>query len=184
VLRGRHPETLARGLVFRPRSVYTLGVEAPQTQFDAERKAAFVAAYEDTGEKKAAAASVGVTRQTIYNHIASDPEFRDACEAARGRLLGKLTRTLKKLAIDGVTKKTYDKDGDVVSETKQYDVRALLAWLKRLEREKWGDKVAVDQTVNATVTNKHEITPAQLDRTQRNRVRDLLDALPEEPSKN
>jgi len=155
-----------------------MDMEAPQIQFDAERKAAFVLAYERTGEKKAAAAAVGVTRQTIYNHLETDPAFREACEAARGRLLESCIATLKKLAIDGVEKTTFDKDGNKVSVTRVYSERMLLAWLKRLEREKWGDKVAVDQTVHATVRNTHEITPAQLDRVQRSRVRDLLDTLP------
>jgi len=153
---------------------YTLGVEAPQTQFTAERKAAFIAAYEDSGEKKAAAASVGVTRQTIYDHIAKDAEFKAACEAARGRLLGKLTKTLKKLAIDGVTKKTFDKDGALSSETKVYNVPALLAWLKRLEREKWGDKVQVDQTVTTKATDTRV---DDIPRDARDKLREALAAM-------
>jgi len=153
-------------------------VEAPQTQFDAERKAAFVLAYERTGEKKAAAAAVGVTRQTIYDHLRKDPEFARDVEQARGRLLETLMNRLKHVAVDGVKTTRYDKDGNKISETVTYDVRALLAWLKRLERDKWGDKVAVDQKVRGHVEHDHRVTPKDLPVEARRRMRDLLDALP------
>lgn len=153
--------------------VYTLDVEAPQTLFTAELKALFVAAYEDTGEKKAAAAAVGMTRQTIYNHLGTDPEFAAACEAARGRLLAVCVGQLRKLAIDGVKKTTYDKDGKKVSETMIYSERMLLAWLKRLERDKWGDKIAVDQKV----TVKEETKPQDIPPHAREKLREALAAI-------
>ena len=155
---------------------------APQTQFDAEQKAAFVLAYERSGEKKAAAAAVGVTRQTIYNHLAKDSQFVADCEAARGRLLEKCISRLKHLAIDGVTKTTYDKDGNKVSVTKIYSERMLLAWLKRLEREKWGDRVDVNQKVSGTVEHRTPIT--QVPKEARTRLRDALAELPDLPSQN
>lgn len=153
-------------------------MEGPRwTLFDAERKAAFVLAYERSGEKKAAAAAVGVNRDTVYEHLAKDPEFKADCEAARGRLLETCIKRLKHLAIDGVTKTTYDKDGVVVAVTKIYSERLLLAWLKRLERDKWGDKLRVDQKVSGIVEHRTPIT--QVPREARNRLRDALDALPD-----
>lgn len=155
---------------------------APQTQFTSELKAAFVLAYERSGEKKAAAAAVGMTRQTIYNHLGSDPEFAADCERARGRLLETCIERLKHLAIDGVLKTTYDKDGNVVAVTKIYSERMLLAWLKRLERDKWGDKVAVDQKITAHVTT----APKDIPREARRSLRAALALLPDnpEPSSN
>lgn len=153
-------------------------MEAPQTQFDAERKAAFVLAYERSGEKKAAAAAVGVTRQTVYDHLRKDPEFARDVELARGRLLDKLMQTLRLVGVDGVEEKHYDREGNVTRVTRKIDVRALLAWIKRLERDKWGDKVAVDQKVQGRVEHEHSVKPAQLDRVARAKVRDLLESLP------
>ena len=70
-----------------------------------------------------------------------------------------------------------DKDGNKVSVTKVYDPRLMLAWLKRLERDKWGDKLRVDQKVSGTVEHRTPIT--QVPREARNRLRDALDALPD-----
>jgi hypothetical protein len=160
--------------------------EGPQVQFDAERRAAWLLAYERTGEKKAACGAVGIGRQTLYDHLRRDPEFRAQAEAARDRLLETLMGRLKHVAVDGVEKTTYDKDGNVLSVTRTYDVRALLAWIKRLERDKWGDHVQVDKTVKGSVDHVHRVKPAELPKVARDRMRDLLDALPadDEPSRN
>ena len=157
--------------------------DAPQTKFTPERKAIFLAEYERLGEKKSAAAAAGVTRQTIYDHIATDPEFARQCEAARDALVGDIVNRLRHCAIEGTVKKTYDKDGNKVSETRVYDARLMLAWLKRLERDKWGDKVAVDQTVT---TKAPETKVNDIPRAARDKLREALRELRREapPSAN
>lgn len=149
-------------------------------EFDAEAKAAFVLAYERTGEKKAAAAAVGVSRVTVYTHLAKDSEFREECERARGRLYGLIVEKLKHLAIEGVEKTTYDKDGNVVAVTRTYEPRLMLAWLKRLEREKWGDQVKVDQNVRGQIDVKEtRVRVEDLTPDQRRAARDFLSTLPD-----
>jgi hypothetical protein len=160
-----------------------LAVEAPQTKFTAEKRAAFVEAYRHTGEKKAAAAAAGVNVHTVYNHLHENPEFRDECEAARHELLGEIVSRLRHCAIEGVVKRTYDKDGNLASETRVYDSKLMLAWLKRLERQKWGDKVQVDQnvTVKEPSTRVNDIP-----RDARDHMREALAAMrrSDAPSKN
>lgn len=163
---------------------YTPNVGAPQTKFDAERKAAFVLAYERSGEMTAACAAIKISRVTAYAHLKSDPAFSEAIDEADGRLYETMMATVKKLAIDGVVKTTYDKDGNKVSVTRVYSERMLLAWLKRRRREDWGDKLAVDQTVNAKHTHQ-VLDPKKLPREARDRLREALEQIPEsKPSLN
>ena len=177
-------KTLARGsaLVTVCQMGYTLDMKDPK--FDAERKAMFLLAYARSTEITAAAAAARVSRVTVYNHLNSDPEFAADFERVDGEIDEMMMGQLKKVAIDGVKKTTFDKDGNKVSETMIYDNRCLLAWLQRRRRKEWGNHVQVDQKVEATHTVKHEVQPAKLNREQRNRVRDLLDTLPPAPPSN
>lgn len=149
------------------------------SKFDAERKAAYILAYERTGEVISAAAAVRVCRQTVYRHLNEDPEFAAAIHEAEGRLVETIVQKLKQLAIEGVETKHYDKEGKLARVTRTYSERLMLAWLKRLRMRDWGDKLAVDQTVTGTVTHQ-SIEPKDVPRVARNRLREALEALPDE----
>lgn len=147
-------------------------------KFDAERKAAFVLAFERCGgEISAAAAAVKVSRVTVYTHLKNDPEFAEAVEQAEGRIDEMMMAQVKRLAIDGVEEPMFDKTGKQVGVRRKYSERVLLAWLKRRNRE-WRDHLHVDKTVQGRVEHEHRVTPRELPKEARNRVRDLLDTLP------
>ena len=83
-------------------------------------------------------------------------------------------RTFRKLAVEGVEKTTYDKDGNVVAKTRVFSERLLLAWVKRHKPAEWGDKVQVD----TTVTEVKQIAPQDIPRDARRKLRIALAALP------
>lgn len=143
-------------------------------KFDEARRAVFIDALEQSGEVTAAAAVAGISRQTAYDTARKDPEFAEACEAALGRLDAERLRVFRKLAIEGVEKRTYDKDGNVSSVTRVFSERLLLAWIKRHKPDEWGDKVQVEQTV----TDKRELSVRDIPREARLKLRAALAALP------
>lgn len=55
----------------------------PVTEITAEKKAKFLEALADTCNITEAAEIVGISRQSIYRHRKSDPEFAEALEEAR-----------------------------------------------------------------------------------------------------
>lgn len=146
------------------------------SKFTEPVRAAFLEALSHLGEWKAAAATVGVTYQCVYERRTKDPLFEEQCNAAMGRLDAELMKVARDLAIKGRLVETHDKDGRVIRTEHKISDRLLHAWLKRRMPQEWGDKVQVDQNVTANVT--HQVQAKDLTREQRNRVRDLLDTLP------
>ncbi len=136
-------------------------------KFTPHKRTLYLKALEQSGEIAPCAAAVEVSRQCIYDTMKRDPDFRDACEEAQGRLDAKIMATVERLAVEGTVVYTYDKNGKVATEKRVFSERVLLAWLKRRHREDWGDKVEVDQRVSGTVIQEQRIrvedmTPAQL----------------------
>ena len=126
--------------------------------FTPEVQARYLACLERSGEVSASAAAAGVARSTIYDHMGSDPAFKDACEAATGALMRRLMATCETLALDGVLHETLDpKTGNVIRRKRVYNARIILAWLKRRDRANWGDQVKVDKTVAVTHTARIEV---------------------------
>lgn len=149
----------------------------PPCNFTPGRKATYLKSLEATGEVSASAAAAGVSRASIYYAMEHDDAFREACETAKGVLTGLLLKTCHRLAIDGVLHETLDPEtGKVIRRKRVYDTRILLAWLKRRDREHWGDQVKVAKTVQVTHTARIEVenlTPAS-----RLAARRLLATLP------
>ena len=143
-------------------------------KFTEERRAVFLAAIERHGETTAACAEAGVSRSCAYDTARKDPIFAAACEAAQGRLHARMMSRVEHLALDGVEKTTYDKDGNKVAVTRVYSERLLLAWLKRQKREDWGDQMKVEKTVTTV-----DQTPVQaLTADARKALRIALQAMP------
>ena len=122
------------------------------------RQAVYLKALEGCGEVTASAATAGITRRTVYARMDADPDFKDACDKAKGALIGRLMATCETLALEGVLHETFDpKTGNVIRRKRVFDARIVLAWLKRLEREKWGDQVKVNKQVQVTHTARIEV---------------------------
>lgn len=142
-------------------------------KFDAEKRAAYLLALERSGEVVSASAAAGVSRQCIYDAMNRDPEFREECERALGRLAEKAMATAKMLAIDGVVEPIFDKDGNKIGEKRKYSERLLLRLLER-HMPQW--RPGIDQKVEGTMAHSHEhtIKPRDLPPRARSRVRELL----------
>lgn len=69
---------------------------------EAHWSAAFLAELRRLGTVRAAAVAAGVGRSTVYDRMASDPEFRAAVELARLRLWDVLLGAVWERAIEGV----------------------------------------------------------------------------------
>ena len=145
------------------------------TKFTPDRRAIFLESLELYGEISGAAASAGVSRQTAYATARADPEFADQCEHALGKLNLAKMEAFRKLAVEGVEKTTYDKDGNVSSRTRVRSERLLLAWMKRHAPADWGDKLQVDKTV----TTREEVSIRDLPLDAKRKLRIALDAVPD-----
>lgn len=150
----------------------------PATKLTPPKRAAYVKALERNGELTACAALVGVSRQCIYDAMNRDPEFRDACEMAQGRLDARIMATVDKLACEGTVVYTYGKNGEVATEKRVYDPRIILAWLKRRNRAEWGDKVEVDQTITGHVVTEQRIRVEDMSPEQLAAARAFVATLP------
>lgn len=147
-----------------------------ESTFDAEARGAFLLALERTGEVHAAASAAGVTQSAVWRYRAAHPEFDEQCGLALGRLYGELMRVAKLVSIDGLVKKRYDKDGNLVGEETTYDTKVLLKWLARLDPA-WGEKLQVDKTVHTEVVHRQATKPADVPAEARGRLREALDSL-------
>lgn len=149
---------------------------------DPDLRSLFLARLREIGEIAPTAAAVGVSRQCVYDTLNRDESFAEACQRAIDELRASAHDTLRKIAIEGVTEKRYDKEGNLVAEITKYDTRALLRFLARHDPS-WREGVQVDQKVSAEVTHKR-VDPKDIPKDARNRLRDALASLPEDPSEN
>jgi hypothetical protein len=113
----------------------TPGDNAP---FTPELKARFCEALAQTGLVTAACRAVGKHRDTIYEHLRTDPLFAAACDAARFQARHRLADRLLEDSIEGSVDHFY-RDGVLVGERRYTDNRLALAMLRRL------DKIAEDK---------------------------------------
>ena len=172
-----------RPLPAEPRIGYTVDMRTPSKllKFTADRQSIFLTALAKNGEVVASAAVAGVTRQCVYDRQNADPEFRAACKAAKGKLLEELVAVARKLAIEGLAEKVYDRAGKEIGEKVKFSERVLLKWLARVAPAEWGDKLRVDQKITAKVTHR-TVKPKDLSPESRAHVRGLLDSM--RPSDN
>ncbi len=154
---------------------------ADPTKFTPTKQAAYVKALEQSGEVSPCAAAVGVSRQCIYDRMKVDPDFRDACEMAQGRLDAEIMATVKRLTVEGTVTETFGKNGEVVSRKRVFSERILIAWLKRRDRAAWGDKVEVDQTLHGKVISEQRIRVEDMTPAQLTAARAFVATLPEGP---
>lgn len=149
---------------------------------DPEVKKHFLEALGRTGEIRAACAIADISYSTFRAYCEHDEEFRYQAARQVGLLYGKVLERGYNLAIDGTEHLTYDEEGNVRSRKVVHDTKLLLKILARHDRERWGDQKAV--TVDKTVRKDIRITvvkPSDLTLEARERVRALLEVLPEVP---
>jgi len=108
----------------------TPGDNAP---FTPELKARFCEALAEKGVVAAACRAVGKHRDTIYEHLRTDPLFAAACDASRFHARHRLADRLMEDSIEGSVDHFY-RDGVLVGERRYTDNRLAYAMLRRLDK--------------------------------------------------
>ncbi|WP_338445041.1 hypothetical protein V5F89_07505 [Pelagerythrobacter marensis] len=109
--------------------------------FDRARQVRFLDALATCGEVRAAAARVGVSRETVYRTRRRDPDFRRLWEAALIHARAQAESELATRALHGVEVPVFVR-GEHVATWRRHDARLLLAHLGRLDRRVEEDHAA------------------------------------------
>lgn len=145
-------------------------------RFNDEVKATFLLELARLGSYSAACASSGIHTNTVLNHRKADPEFQVLCDRALNDLKQELITVARRLAIDGIEEKTYDREGRVIRTRTRYDVKVLLRWLASLDPINWSDVKKVETQISGKVDHEHsgEIKVEDMTKDQQRAARTLL----------
>lgn len=97
---------------------------------DAE-KGVFLETFRKWGRMGEAAAAAGVSTQTVRKHIDEDEDFAEALMMAEEEYREKLIGHHQDLVFNGTIKKSFDRNGNVVSEETIYPIRLIELELKK-----------------------------------------------------
>lgn len=109
--------------------------------FDTERRVRFLDALATCGEVRAAAARVGVSRETCYRARRRDPDFKRLWDAALVHARAQAEAELATRALHGIEVPVFVR-GEHVATWRRHDARLLLAHLGRLDRRVEEDHAA------------------------------------------
>lgn len=151
--------------------------------FSRERKEEFCKALlQHRGQRLYAAREIGVSPQTVQNHLRDDPEFRAMFEETMELFRESLQSEAVRRAVEGTLKPVYfqgrravdsDEDGnEVPAAIREYDTALLVLLLKRHCPEFREKSVVENRNVNVDmgVKDLEEMTPEQ-----RAKLRELLE---------
>lgn len=116
----------------------------PATVFDIAARVRFLDALAGKGNASAAAARVGVSRETVYRARRRYPDFARLWDAALVHARARSEDELASCAFDGVATPVFVR-GEHVATYRRKDPRYLLAHLARLDRRIAEDPDAVDR---------------------------------------
>lgn len=115
-----------------------------------EAKQIFLQQYAEHARMGHSARAAGVSPQTVRRHIEIDPDFAEACVTAEHQYRDRLIEHHQNLVFEGMTKVTYDRQGNVVGEEKIYPIRLIELELRKHD-EGYRDKREVDVKVSGGV---------------------------------
>lgn len=121
-------------------------------KFDEERRAVFLDHLAKYDRPSQAAKLCGVSRQTVDNHLLSDPEFAQAYEEARGLYRDKIRQAIYEQAVEGISEPIMGgpyKD-EIVAYRKIYAPNLLALEAKRVDQE-YREKSQVDVNLKGGV---------------------------------
>ncbi|TIX50384.1 hypothetical protein [Alteraurantiacibacter aquimixticola] len=108
-------------------------IPAPDSVFDARRRAVFCERLSHAGNVRLACKVAGVSAQTAYRARRADADFRACWDAALVLARAAAEEELADRALNGVEEEVFY-HGEVVAMRRRYDARLLLAHLARLDR--------------------------------------------------
>lgn len=118
-----------------------------RNKFDDRAKGVFLEEYRKWGRMGESAAAAGVTPQTVRKAMEEDEDFAEACLMAENDYQDKLISHHQNLVFNGTVKKSYDRNGNLVSEETIYPIRLIELELKKHDagyRDK--QEVAINHT--------------------------------------
>lgn len=116
----------------------------------------WLATFRDTGNIRLACEAAGVSRSTVDRYRREDSSFAEAWAQAEEDAADHLEDAAYKRAVDGVSRRRYDKDGNLVAEEQVYSDTLLLALLRARRPAKFRDnqKIELDAKLDAKVTDE------------------------------
>jgi len=115
-------------------------VERSPIRFDQAAKDRVIQFVRSSGYYPGLMAKVAsVSRETIRLYIKEDPEFKAAIDDALEERNLELEQEARRRAVDGVIRKKYDKDGNILEEERVYSDR-LMEKLLEADHEKFKPK--------------------------------------------
>lgn len=118
---------------------------------------AFLEAFEATGLVIEAAQRAGVARSTVYKHRAEDEEFATAWQELEDDVVERMEAEAKRRAVEGVPRKSYDKDGNLIREEQVYSDTLLIFLLKARRPDVYRENVKVQHTGPNEGPVRHEL---------------------------
>ena len=145
--KNRKPRASTTGRGKRARADQTnwrTKLQQSRLKFDDDQKGIYLDALAEHGMKGRAAKTAGVARTTVLNHIENDEEFADLVDdAVQDYRDSFVDHAVHDLAREGVLVQSWDKDGNLIREKREYPVPIIQMELKRIEPA-YRDKQTID----------------------------------------
>lgn len=132
-------------------------IKTQRLKLDEEAKGRFLEAYRNNARMGDAAHAAGVTGTTIKRHCIDDPDFGEACLAAEEEYVSRLIAHQQKLVFEGSVKRSFDRQGNLVSEETVYPIRLI-----ELELKKHDDGYRDKREINMNVSGGVLVAPPEM----------------------
>ncbi len=132
-------------------------ISMSRNTFDEEAKEVFLEEYVEHGRIGEAAMMAGTTGGTVRDHMKKDPVFGEAVMVAEQGYKDRLIAHHQNLLFNGTLKKSFDRNGNLVSEERVYPIRLIELELKKHDKG-YRDK----QEVEVTHTGGVLVAPAEV----------------------
>ena len=106
-------------------------IKMSRIKFGDAEKGVFLETFRKWGRMGEAAAAAGVSTQTVRKHVDEDEDFAEALMMAEEEYREKLIGHHQDLVFNGTIKKSYDRNGNLVSEETVYPIRLIELELKK-----------------------------------------------------
>lgn len=106
-------------------------IKMSRIKFDEEAKGVFLNEFQKWGRMGESAAAAGVSPQTVRKAMEDDQDFAEAMLLCETAYKDKLIGHHQDLVFNGTVKKSYDRNGGLVSEETVYPIRLIELELKK-----------------------------------------------------
>lgn len=130
---------------------------ASRRKFTDHQQHIYLRAIADHGLKGHAAKMAGVSSMTVNKYLKEDPDFAEAFTSAQEEYQAKVIAHHQDLIFNGTEKRTYDRNGNLVSEEVQYPIRLIEMEIKKVDSD-YREKRELDVNVSGGVL----VAPATL----------------------